>query len=518
MSDVNSSLKNYQHIRMHGLGDVLREHRRSRPQLTAVVDGELRLTWPEFDARVNRLARLLQANGVGQDGRVLWLGQNSFRLLEGILACAKIGAMFCPVNWRQSAAEIAYVIDDFTPQMIIWQATDVGELFQEAGKLSRHTSTWLQHDDSGSSGYEAQLQAYDDADIDLTIHSDTPVVAMYTAAFDGRPNAALLSQSALLFQSLMTAYGFSLDEKSSYLNSGPLFHLGTMMSTMATFVFGAKNIFLAKVDAEEMLKIFAAERVTHAFVVQPTLDQIREINKDGKYDTSSLWSAPDAPEYKSPMVMPVNAPFNQQPRVYGQTEVMGFLTYGWMGGQGAGRPGPLAQVRIVDNAGQECGIDQPGEIEVRGTQVMNGYYNRETENLRRSQSGWHKTNDLGKRLEDGAIAFVGPKTTMIKSGVENIYPAEVESCLREFPAVMDVCVIGVPDPKWDQNVKALVVLKPGEEASAEALIEHCKARMASYKKPKLVEFVSAIPRSADGMVDRAKADELYGGGGYPVTA
>jgi long-chain acyl-CoA synthetase len=341
---------------------------------------------------------------------------------------------------------------------------------------------------------------------------------MYTAAFDGRPNAALLSQSALLYQSLMTAYGFSITEASAYLNSGPLFHLGTMMSTMATFVFGAKNIFIARVDAEEMLSIFAAEKVTHAFVVQPTLEQIRTINKDGKYDTSSLWSAPSAPEWKSPMVMPVNAPFNQQPRVYGQTEVMGFLTYGWMGGAGAGRPGPLAQVRLVDAAGNECGVDQPGEIEVRGVQVMSGYYNRDTENTRRTQTGWHKTNDLGKRLEDGAIAFVGPKTTMIKSGVENIYPAEVESCVRELAAVQDVCVIGVPDPKWDQNVKALVVLKPGQTLTAEAVIDHCKQRMASYKKPKIVEFIDAVPRGADGMVDRAQADTLYGGGGYPVTA
>jgi long-chain acyl-CoA synthetase len=511
-------MANYQHIRMHGLGDVLREHRRSRPHLTAVVDGDLRFTWPEFDARVNRLARLLQAEGVSEGGRVLWLGQNSFRLLEGILACAKLGALFCPVNWRQSASEIAFVISDFSPHLVIWQDTDVGALFAEARALSEHRCTWLQHDDTGPAGYEARLQQFDDTDIDLDVSSDAPVVAMYTAAFDGRPNAALLAQSALLYQSLMTAYGFSITEASSYLNSGPLFHLGTMMSTMATFVFGAKNIFIARVDAEDMLRIFAAEKVTHAFVVQPTLEQIRTINKEGKYDTSSLWSAPSAPEWKSPMVMPVNAPFNQQPRVYGQTEVMGFLTYGWMGGEGAGRPGPLAQVRLVDNAGNECAVGQPGEIEVRGVQVMSGYYNRDTENTRRTQSGWHKTNDLGKRLDDGAIAFVGPKTTMIKSGVENIYPAEVEACVRELAAVQDVCVIGVPDPKWDQNVKALVVLKAGQELTADAIIDHCKQRMASYKKPKIVEFIAAVPRSADGMVDRAQADALYGGGGYPVTA
>ena len=340
---------------------------------------------------------------------------------------------------------------------------------------------------------------------------------MYTAAFDGKPNAALLAQSAFISQSLVIAYGQFISEKSVYLNSGPLFHLGTLLSTMATFTFGGRNVFTPRVDAEEMLQLIEQHKVSHAFVVQPTLMQIRELNTDGKYDTSSLWSAPDAPEWKSPLVMPMDAPFNQEQRVYGQTEVMGFVSMGWLGGGGAGRISPLAQVRIIDDLGNEQAIGDTGEIAVRGTQVMNGYLNRNDENNRRSRDGWHRTNDLGKRLEDGSIAFVGPKTTMIKSGVENIYPAEIEACLRQHPAVNDVCVIGVPDPKWEQNVKAIVVLKEAEAASDTALIEHCRERMASYKKPKLITFVTQLPRGPDGQLDRQKVDDEHGGGGYPAT-
>ncbi len=507
----------YQQIRMHGLGDVLREHCRSRPAMTAVVDGEFRLTWPQLNQRVNQLANYLLANGLAEDGRVLWLGQNSFRLLECMLAVAKIGATVCPINWRMSAGEVAAVIDDFTPQLVIWQQQDLADTANQARDHAKHRAHWIAHDGDDADSYEALLSLHSATDPDLAVHSDTPVVAMYTAAFDGKPNAALLSQSAMLYQSLMIAYGYSITEQSSNLNSGPLFHLGTMLATLATFTFGGKNVFIARVDAEAMLKLIEAEAVTHAFVAQPTLLQIREINKAGKYDTSSLWSSPEAPEWSSPLCMPKDSPFAQQARVYGQTEVMGFTTFGFLGGGGAGRVSPLAQLRIVDNDGNELPPGESGEIEVRGIQVMSGYYQRDDENERRNHNGWHRTRDLGKRLDDGSVAFVGPKTTMIKSGVENIYPAEVEACIAQHSAVAQACVIGVPDPKWEQNVKALVVLKPGENLSAEALIEHCRQNMASYKKPKIVEFVTELPRAPDGQLDRKKADAMFGGGGYPAT-
>ena len=289
----------YQQIRMHGLGDVLREHRRSRPAMTAVVDGDIRLSWPDLDSRVNQLAQLMLADKLGEGSRILWLGQNSFRLLECILAAAKIGAMVCPINWRMSATEITAVIEDFTPHFIIWQQQDIGDTAKQARANTSHSCRWIAHDDTAAEGYEALLAAQADIDPNLAIHSDCAVVAMYTAAFDGKPNAAILSQSAMLYQSLMIAYGYSISDESSNLNSGPLFHLGTMLSTLATFSFGGKNVFIARVDAEEMLNLIAAEKITNAFVAQPTMLQIRELNKDGKYDTSSLWSSPDAPEWSS---------------------------------------------------------------------------------------------------------------------------------------------------------------------------------------------------------------------------
>jgi long-chain acyl-CoA synthetase len=249
----------------------------------------------------------------------------------------------------------------------------------------------------------------------------------------------------------------------------------------------------------------------------PTVEQMRVINSDGRYDVSSLFAKSDMSDWRMPLVMPASAPMSRAMGCYGQTEISGLAILAWLGGSGAGRPAPFVQVRIVDAAGNECAPDETGEIVVRGPLVMCGYYNRDEENARRVAQGWHHTHDLGLRRPDGSLVFVGPKTTMIKSGVENIYPAEVEACLRTHPAVLDVCVIGVPDPTWQQNVKAIVVPRPGHAPGADELIQHCRDRIASYKKPKLLTFVDALPRGAAGTIDREAVDAAHGGGGYPAV-
>jgi acyl-CoA synthetase (AMP-forming)/AMP-acid ligase II len=169
----------------------------------------------------------------------------------------------------------------------------------------------------------------------------------------------------------------------------------------------------------------------------------------------------------------------------------------------------------VDESGDDVAPGDVGEIVLRGPTVMVGYWNRDELNAARGAGGWHHTNDLGRREPDGSITFVGPKARMIKSAAENIYPAEVEAALATHPAVAVVCVIGVPDPTWAQAVRAVVVLCEGATADEAELIEHCRDRIASYKKPRSVVFTDALPRTATGLVDRDAVDAAFGGGGYP---
>jgi acyl-CoA synthetase (AMP-forming)/AMP-acid ligase II len=505
----------YLAVRKHTFADVLREQRRSRPDSLAAIDGGLRLTWCELDLRVNRLANALVGHGMRAGDRILWLGQNSVKLFELLLAAAKIGAFLVPANWRASVPEIRQFIDDLDPTVIFWQQAELGDTHEQARALGGGEHYWCQHDGGGPDCFDALLSMGEELDREWEVDPELPLLGIYTAAFSGRPAAAMLSHTALLLQGLLSAQSQAIDENSRYLVSGPMFHVGVLMGAFGAYVRGGRQVFMPRINALELMYLIDREKVSHAYVPQPTALQIRELHPTRSYDLSSLFKDGDPANWRATLVVPPHAPITESFGGYGQTEISGYLTQSWLGGGGAGRPHPLAQLRIVDDEGREVATGEVGEIVARGPMVMCGYYNRPEENLARSRDGWHRTRDLGIRRADGSVVFVGPKTTMIKSGVENIYPVEVEACLLRHPSVAATCVIGVPDPQWDQNVKALIVLKDGMSASEEELVAHCRQEMASYKKPKLWQFVAELPRLPSGGIDRDAADRAFGGGGYP---
>lgn len=499
------------------LGDVLREHVRSYPERTATVCGDHRATFPELDERVNRLANALLAEGFARGDRILWLGQNCHRVLEGLLAAAKLGGSFCPANWRQTAEELAFVIDDLEPKAVVWQEAEIGEAALAARDAAGWKSLWLQHDAHGDGSYEGLLAGASPEDPGIEVDPRSPVLLMYTAAFEGRPNAAQLSHLAVAVQDLVMGMLQEITGEYVYLNCGPLFHIATFMTTMATFHFGGTNVFTPRVDAEELCRLIDAEKCTGAFVIGPTIDEILEVNQGGKYDLESLRTFPGKPEWNE-MVTLDQSPWARRPAGYGQTECMGMLTFNAWGGEQAGtagRPSPALQVRIVDPDGDEVPPGETGEIVARGVTVQNGYYNRPEVNAQRLRDGWWHTNDLGRREADGSLTFVAPMGRLIKSAAENIYPAEVEQAINSHPAVKESAVIGVPDKKWHQSVTAIVVLNEGETASADEIIGHVRSKIASYKKPRGVEFVDELPRKGWAL-DYDALDERFGGGNYPT--
>jgi long-chain acyl-CoA synthetase len=499
------------------LGEILEEHRRARPQQLAVVDGARRLSYPELADRVQRLTNALEAAGVGRGDRVLWLAQNHSGVLEGIVACGQLGAMFCPANWRQSATELAFVIDDLAPRLVVWQDAEIGAAVHAAREQARHRAArWLALD--GPGGWDDFIAAAPPTPRKRTPSAEDPVLVIYTAAFDGRPNGAMLSQRAIAWQDLALIDIQNLDTQTRFLNSGPLFHVGTLMVTLAVFHIGGTNVFIRRTDTAEIARMIDAERCTYAFLMQSTCAELAALNRDGRHDFSCLRSASVNPEWDA-MVQVQDA---RNLFGYGQTELMGPVAwsyYGWGHNLGRnGRSGPVAQVRILDDDGHELPAGEVGEICVRGPTVMNGYWRRPELNGQRQRGGWHRTHDLGRREADGSLSFVGPKAQMIKSGAENIYPAEVEACLRRHPAVADAGVIGVPDAAWVQSVKAVVVLKAGAHVDADELIDHCRRQIASYKKPRQVIFAEDLPRTGAGAIDHAALDAAHGGGGYPGGA
>jgi long-chain acyl-CoA synthetase len=498
------------------LGDVLREHARSRPSRTGAVDGDERLTYAALDGRVNRLSSAFAAAGVDAGERVVWMGQNSFRVLEVLLAAAKLGALFCPLNWRQSPEELAFVVDDLAPRVVVWQDEEVGVVTAATRRRVRAEPRWVRHDGDGPDGYEAWLSNSVEVDPERSVDPASPVLVIYTAAFHGQPNGAMLSHTACIDQGLVYGHFTGATPEDVYLNSGPLFHLGTLMHTLATFVAGGTNVFVRRVDPEQLCQAIEREGCTGAFIVGPTRDQVLTARAAGGYDLSSL-RTPRGSSAWDAVTSPDPSAWAARPGGYGQTELVGMATYTCLAvdAEGThGRPSPLVQIRIVDDEDREVPPGEVGELVARGPTVMCGYWNRPEENARRHRNGWHHTRDLGRREADGSITFIGPKTRLIKSAAENVYPAEVERCVASHPGVAECAVIGVPDPIWVQSVKAIVVAHDETAVSADDIIEHCRSRIAGYKKPRTVEFVDELPRSGFA-VDYETLDERFGGGNYP---
>lgn len=489
------------------LFDVVANHARSRPDHLAIGDGDVRLSWRDFATRIERTAVALHDAGVREGERVLWLGQNSFRVQELLLACARLGALFCPANWRQQPEELAFVIDDLEPVVVVTQQEEVGDTV-DAGLAAAHHSParTVVHDAEGADSYESFVSVAGSNTLqrEPATSSEDPLLLIYTAAFSGRPNAAMLPHRALIAQSLLLGPWMGITAEHRYLNAGPMFHIGVFMENLATMQFGGTNVFVRRSDGHELCKAIESFRCTGSYIVGPMHEAMRDANADGRYDLSSL--------------APRDTPWHRRAGGYGQTEVMGMATFNLLSSPDEigthGRPSPVIQLRVVDPDDRDVGVGETGEIAIRGATVMLGYWNRDEVNAERSRNGWHHTNDLGRYEADGTFSFVGPKGRMLKSGAENIYPAEVEGALKSHPAVADAAIIGVPDARWVQSVKAIVVLRDGMTATPDELIAHCKAKIASYKKPRTVELVDALPRNGF-MVDYDALDARFGGGNYP---
>ncbi|GAA0333048.1 AMP-binding protein [Sphingomonas oligophenolica] len=496
---------------------ILEEHVRSYPGKIAHAFGGQSTTFAQLLERVDRLIDALETSGVVAGDRILWLGQNSDRIMELLIAASQLDAMLCPSNWRQSKTELAAQIDDLEPKVIFWQNEEVGPEIRAGRELASFKGgRWLQHDGDGEDSYESFL-ASGRADRNDHREVDTRAGALiiYTAAFDGRPNGAVLSQNTILLENLVLAPTQRISNETVFLAVGPLFHLGTLMQCLTVFHLGGTNVFVRRSDAQSIAQSIHDHKCTRTWLVSKTMDEIIELNHDRRYDISSLRSIPYTEEWNRMVTV---EPVETHVPGYGQTEVMGLAVLPQYGRHAIGifgRPSPLCHMRIVDSEDRDVEPGQVGEIVFRGPIVMNGYWRRPELNAQRHRNGWHHTNDLGRREADGSLTFIGPKVQMIKSGVENIYPAEVEACIRRHPAVADCGIIGVPHPQWIQTVKAIVVLKPGSEATEKDIVEHCRAQIASYKKPSSVEFREDMPRLASGGVNYKLLDEIYGGGNYP---
>ncbi len=478
------------------------------------VDDQRTLTFVEVKQQVDRLAAGLQQTGINKGDRIGVLGKNSLEYFLLYGAAAALGAIILPINWRLSAEEAIFNLNDGAPRLLFVDAeyqTMIDGVKSRLPSVKRYFNLKPpggQFDDFNTlSPISPGFQPGEIGDAD-------GLVIIHTAAVAGRPRGALLSHRNFISANVHLNLLMHLSPSDVHLNLLPLFHVGGLFMATMSFHAGALNVNMSKFDAAQAVELIAEKKVTVLFDFSPILGSILEQQAKSGKDVGSLrhvigLEAPDTIEK-----------YQQQTGgtfyvMYGQTETSAIATLGRYSDRpgSAGQTIPLADVRLVDDSERTAPVGTVGEIVVKGPMVFSGYWNLPEDTAHAFRGGWHHTGDLGRFDEDGFLFYAGrkPEKELIKPGGENVYPAEVEKAILEHPAVERTVVFGVPDPKWKEGIKAVCQLKPGQSLSARDLTKFVGERIAGYKKPQYVEFVAEMPLLANGSPDRAKVKEKHGG-------
>lgn len=498
------------------LYDIIGRNARFYPEKAAWLDAEHNqaMTFKQYKEAVDRMAAGLAAAGVGKGDRIGVIGKNCLPYCVLYGAAAALGTIVVPVNWRLSAAEMAYVLNDSGARAIFADDENPELVAAVQSELTGHAPLFNLHARKGPYAELPEAPVPAEGLPRTDVATDDGLVIIYTAAVAGRPRGALLSHGNLLCANTQVMYLVGLTAADVHLNPLPLFHIAGLGMAFSTFHAGAMNINMRKFDAAQAARLIADHKVSLLFAFAPMMQTLLAQVDQGGEDIGSLRAVLgiDTPEVIERYQTITGGSFYS---MFGQTETTMLATmsrYRERPGS-AGRAIPLVDIQLMDDNDNPVTVGQAGEIAIRGPMVFKGYWRLDADNAHTFRNGWHHTGDLGRFDSDGYLWYVARKAEkeLIKPGGENVYPAEVETVILEHPAVEAVVVIGVPDPKWTEGIKAVCRLKQGQTLTAEALIAFVGDRIARYKKPQYVEFVNELPASAAGAVDRVKVKTLYGG-------
>lgn len=497
----------------YGIYQMIKRNARVNRDGTALISGSRKISQGEFLEYVDRLAYGLTHIGLKAGDRIGVLALNSLQYVYLYGAAAKIGLVMLPVNWRLNPQEVGFVISDGSPRMLF-----VGPEFHETilallpkfSSVERCYSTG-EATDNFRGFYTLTHQDGICPDPDAFSHG--PYVIIHTAAIKGKPRGAVLSQRGLMYFNLQLMISLRLTEEDRNLGMLPLFHVGGLSTTLGVMQAGGTNIILPKFDADRALKHIKEDKVTLFGEFPPMLTTLLDLAQERNCNLSELRAAIgiDHPATIKRFEEVTGGTFWSS---YGQTETSGLISlapYFERSGS-AGLPCFMSQVEIMGNNGNIMEPGKTGEIVVRGPMVFNGYWNLDKDNVYSFRNGWHHTGDLGSFDRDGYLWYEGRmnEKELIKPGGENVYPAEVEKVILEHPEIQEVSVIGYPDKQWGEAIKAVCVLKKGCDLKEESLTEFVAGRIARFKKPKYVLFVSSLPKTEDDVVDREEVKTLYG--------
>jgi long-chain acyl-CoA synthetase len=511
------------------IADIIRSYGADRPDATALEVEGRSITFGELDARSNRVANALRAAGVGPGDRVAFIDKNGAEWFDVTFGLAKLGAVNVSVNWRLAPTEMAEIIDDAEARVVIVGPDFVGHVEKVEAQLERVETVIAIGGHPRWPAYDAWVadQPGDDPGVVSTGHD--VAFQLYTSGTTGLPKGVMLTNDNFFKGVAGIADQWRLTADSVNLAMMPMFHIAGAGWAMVGLYHGATTVVLRDIDPARILQVIPEFGVTNAFMVPAVIQFLLMTPGVESTDFSSLRTLVygASPITDKVLVQGIETFRCEFIQVYGLTETTGAITQ--LDGvdhdpehrphllRSCGRPYPWVEMRAVDGAGQDVPTGQVGELWTRSHQNMAGYWNNPDATAEAvTPDGWFRTGDAGYLDAEGFVYLHDRVKDMIVSGGENVYPAEVENVLAKHPAVADVAVIGVPDERWGEAVKAIVVLAPDAAATADTieadLIAFARESLAGYKLPKSVDVTDVLPRNPSGKLLKRELREPFWAG------
>jgi fatty-acyl-CoA synthase len=492
----------------HGIGTWVHRRRVKSSHAVAIIAGERRLTYPELAERIDRVWTMLAARGVSSGDRVAYLGPNAPEFLETLFACGQLGAILVPLNIRLSAQELAYQLTDAGVVQVIVDA-DLEHLLPAA--LPRLTVA------ATGGSYESELRASDTVHPEVDVQLGDPALILYTSGTTGHPKGAVLTHGNLTWNSFNVLVDYDVTSRDVALILSPLFHAASLgMGALPTLLKGGTLVLHPRFDAGAVLAAIEEHRITSLSGVPTTFQFLVDHPAWATTDLSSITKLTCG---GSAIAARVAAAFEERGLAfssgYGLTEASPGATslsthHAPLKPTTSGLPHIFTHCRVVDSEGRDCAPGEVGEVLLQGPNVIPGYWQRPDASAEAIEEGWLRTGDLGFLDDEGFLTITDRAKDMFVSGGENVYSAEVERAILDLPGVEAVALIGIPDERWGEVGRAVIVAAPGAHVTHEAVVAHLTGRLARFKIPASTVVVEALPLTASGKVRKHEVRAQHG--------
>ncbi len=480
------------------------------PDREAIVSEKGRWTHAQWDRNANRRAAVLAEHGIEKGDHVATIFLNDNEVLETFMALMKLGAVPVPLNVRFSGKELHYIGSHSDAKAIILAGEFEKVIREIKGDLPGATQYFFSGEKTPDDmiDFEALCKQASDAEPDVAVKEDDIACILYTAGTTGRPKGVLLSHRNCVWASVNIAVDVDLQPDYRVLLVFPLYHAAAFIIVVSNLFVGCTNVSMRVFDPKGVMELIRTEKINRMTFPPTVWNFILQLPDLDRYDTStvrSLSSGAEAMPLETKRRLLALFPNAGLGETYGMTESAGTITtlsprYAMDKMASVGKPFMNVETRLGDEDGNDVPRGEVGEVLARGPNMMVGYYKDPDATAKTLKEGWLHTGDLGKLDDEGFLYIVDRKKDMIITGGENIFPREIEAVLYAHQKILEAAVIGLPDPEWGEKIHAVVALKEGETMTEEAVIEYTKEHIAGSKKPKSVEFVERLPRSAAGKV------------------